>query len=184
MTEPEVQAGSPRRRGAVSICLAAACLWGCAPALTTGAPDSPATFNPPTGLIDIGGGRHLEIACEGGRGPVVVLEAGLGNTLDVWSSVMARVSTFATVCAYNRAGLGRSDARPEPHGAQSAVDDLHALLAAARLPSPYVLVGASFGGLDAQLFASRYPSETQGVVLVDSLAPDWDHELEGLLTPS
>ena len=115
---------------------------------------------------------------------MVVLDAGLGNELDVWSAVMTRVAEFTTVCAYNRAGLGTSDLRPPPHGAASAVDDLHALLGAAGLPAPYVLVGASFGGLDAQLYARRYPDETAGVVLVDAIAPEWDRKLEAMLSPA
>ncbi len=115
---------------------------------------------------------------------MVILDAGLGNHLDVWAPVIERVGAFTTVCAYNRAGLGRSDFRPPPHGAPSAVDDLHALLGAAGLPPPYVVGGASFGGLDAQLFARRYPSETAGVVLVDAIAPGWDPQLEAILTPA
>ena len=75
-----------------------------------------------------------------------MLEHGLGNALDVWAQVMDLLAAVTTVCASNRAGLGRSDPRPAPHGASSAVDDMHALLGAAHLPSPYVLVGASFGG--------------------------------------
>ena len=138
----------------------------------------------PTGCIDIGGGRHLDISCRGSGSPVVVLDAGLGNEMDVWSAVTMRVAEFTTVCAYNRAGLGTSDLRPPPHGAASAVDDLHALLGAAGLPAPYVLVGASFGGLDAQLYARRYPAETAGVVLVDAIAPEWDRKLEAMLSPA
>lgn len=138
---------------------------------------------PANGLVDIGG-RKLEIACAGSGSPVVVLDAGLGNTLDVWARVMSLVEKNTTVCSYNRAGLGRSDPRPEPHGASSAVDDLHALLGAAALKPPYVVVGASFGGLDAQLFARRFPEETSGVVLVDAIAPGWDTQLEAILSPA
>ena len=148
----------------------------------TPTPSSPSDL--PEGSVDIGGGRHLDIACQGSGSPVVVLDAGLGNELDVWSAVMTRVAEFTTVCAYNRAGLGTSDLRPPPHGAASAVDDLHALLGAAGLPAPYVLVGASFGGLDAQLYARRYPAETAGVVLVDAIAPEWDRKLEAMLSPA
>ena len=98
----------------------------------------------PDGLVDIGG-RRLEIHCTGpGAGPVVVLDAGLGNTHAVWTPVVRIVREFATVCSYDRAGLGTSDLRPPPHGASSAVDDLHALLGAAHLAPPYVVVGASF----------------------------------------
>jgi len=46
-----------------------------------------------------------------------------------------------------------------------------------------VLVGASFGGLDAQLFAFTHPDDVAGVVLVDSLHPDFDRRIEQLLPP-
>ena len=137
----------------------------------------------PDGLVDIGG-RRLEIHCTGpGAGPVVVLDAGLGNTHAVWTPVVRIVREFATVCSYDRAGLGTSDLRPPPHGASSAVDDLHALVGAAHLAPPYVVVGASFGGLDAQLFARRFPNEVKGVVFVDAIAPGWDPQLEAILSP-
>ena len=113
-----------------------------------------------------------------------MLENGLENTLDVWSQVMDRLAEVTTVCASNRAGLGLSDPRPAPHGSSSAVDDLHAALASAHLPSPYVIVGASFGGLDAQLFARRFPDQVAGVVLIDAIAPGWDRQLEAILTPT
>jgi pimeloyl-ACP methyl ester carboxylesterase len=125
----------------------------------------------------------MDLTCSGSAGPVVVLDAGLGNTSDVWVPVALRVEDFSTVCRYNRAGLGASDPRPEPHGAASAVGDLHALLSAAGLRPPYVVVGASFGGLDAQLFAKTYPNDIAGVVLVDGIPPQWDADLEALLTP-
>jgi pimeloyl-ACP methyl ester carboxylesterase len=122
--------------------------------------------------------------CQGSGRPAVILEAGLGNTADVWNEVVTRVQAFTTVCAYNRAGLGLSDPRPLPHGAEAAADDLYRLLAASRVGPPYVLVGASFGGLAVQLFARHYPAETAGVVLVDALAPGWDDRLEAILTPA
>jgi pimeloyl-ACP methyl ester carboxylesterase len=138
----------------------------------------------PNGPIEIGGGRHLEMYCRGSGRPTVILDAGLGNTADVWNAISTRVDGFATVCTYNRAGLGGSDPRPEPHGAQAAADDLNALLAATGLGPPYVLVGASYGGLVIQLFARDHPVETAGVILVDAIAPGWDDQLEAILTPA
>ncbi|MEO5941214.1 MAG: alpha/beta fold hydrolase [Candidatus Limnocylindrales bacterium] len=150
------------------------------------APDSSAPIEPTAipDLVDIGGGRHMEIHCNGHGGPVVILDAGLGNTSDVWTPLVRVAAPLTTICSYNRAGLGRSDQRSEPHGAASAVADLHDLLRAAGLPAPWIVVGASFGGLDAQLFARRYPSEVGGVVLVDAIAPGWDPGLEALLSPA
>src|SRR5262249_58217373 len=39
--------------------------------------------------------------------------------------------------------------------------------AAAGVPGPYVLVGQSWGGLIAQLYARRDPAQVKGLVLVD-----------------
>ena len=47
-----------------------------------------------------------------------------------------------------------------------------------------VVVGASFGGMNMQFYASRYPEEVAGIVLVDSIHPDLDTRIEQLLTPS
>ncbi|MCI0579785.1 MAG: alpha/beta hydrolase [Chloroflexi bacterium] len=120
-------------------------------------------------------GYHLHLYCTGqaqaGR-PVVILEAGaLGSSLD-WSLVQPEVAQFARVCAYDRAGLGWSEPGPEPRDAQQLVEELHTLLANSGEQGPYVLVGASFGGLISQTYASRYPDEVAGLVLVDSLYGD------------
>jgi pimeloyl-ACP methyl ester carboxylesterase len=48
------------------------------------------------------------------------------------------------------------------------VAELHALLQAAEIPGPYVLVGHSLGGLFARLYAATYPNEVVGMVLVDA----------------
>ena len=71
------------------------------------------------------------------------------------------------------AGLGQSD--PAPAGVrtvQDSVDDLHALLGAAGIAGPYVLVGHSLGGLIVRLYASQYPNDVAGLVLVDGIPPD------------
>jgi pimeloyl-ACP methyl ester carboxylesterase len=63
------------------------------------------------------------------------------------------------------------------------VKELHALLASAGVKPPYVLVGASFGGLNVQLYSIQYPQEVVGLVLVDSLHPQFDERIEKLFTP-
>jgi pimeloyl-ACP methyl ester carboxylesterase len=55
---------------------------------------------------------------------------------------------------------------------QDSVDDLHALLDAAGGSGPYVLIGHSFGGLIVRLYASQYPDDVAGLVLVDGMPPD------------
>jgi pimeloyl-ACP methyl ester carboxylesterase len=134
--------------------------------------EAPGTPMPAGNRVDIGG-RALYVSCTGTGTPTVVLEAGGGNTADTWAQVQPEIARFTRVCSYDRAGLGQSD--PAPTGVrtvQDSVDDLHALLAAADISGPIVLAGHSFGGLIVRLYASQYPNEVAGLVLVDGMPPD------------
>lgn len=85
------------------------------------------------------------------------------------------------VCAYDRPGTiryegdgpltDRSTAVPQPRTAADIVAELHAALAAAEVPGPYVLVGHSLGGLISLLYGKTYPDQVRGIVFVDSLSP-------------
>jgi pimeloyl-ACP methyl ester carboxylesterase len=102
----------------------------------------------------------------------VLLEAGFGGSTGNWSSVLAQLGRITRTCAYDRAGLGQSDALPGVHDAGDEIDDLERLLHRARIRSPYVLVGHSYGGLLVRLFAHTHPDRTAGVVLVDAEGRD------------
>jgi pimeloyl-ACP methyl ester carboxylesterase len=59
---------------------------------------------------------------------------------------------------------------PRQTWTKDATTDLRALLHAAQVPGPYVLVGHSYAGLVTRLYASSYPDEVVGMVLVDILS--------------
>lgn len=55
--------------------------------------------------------------------------------------------------------------------AQNAADALGRALVTAGIGPPYVVVGHSFGGLSARVFAARHPGEVVGLVLLDTTYP-------------
>jgi pimeloyl-ACP methyl ester carboxylesterase len=123
------------------------------------------------GRIDVGG-RRLYVECLGSGSPTVVLEAGFGGASQGWTRVLPELARITRTCAYDRAGLGASDAIPGVHDAGDEIHDLERLLDRAHIKPPYVLVGHSYGGLLVRLFAHAHPDQTGGVVLVDALGRD------------
>ncbi len=131
-------------------------------------------YPPPGRLVDLGTHR-LHLHETGGKGPTILLEAGLMSTVLSWSGLQKELGQEFRVVSYDRAGLGWSDLGPMPRTAERIVDELNALLERAAIPEPYVLVGHSFGGLTMPLFAARFPKKIAGVVLVDPVAAaEWN----------
>nr|WP_295770073.1 alpha/beta hydrolase [Rhodoferax sp.] len=144
-----------------------------------------AVYTAPSQLVDIGQGRRMNIYCKGSGSPAVILEAGLGSDTTSWATVHPLIAAKTKTCAYDRAGLGFSDGSNRPNTVGNSTDDLHALLKAAHVPPPYVLVGHSAGGMNIRVFADRYPDEVVGMVAVDVSHEDqssrsWAIEAPGL----
>src|SRR3954454_10948857 len=74
------------------------------------------------------GGRRLYVECIGSGTPSVLLEAGFGGTSDNWRQVLPELGRTTRTCAYDRAGLGASDAIPGVHDAGDEIRDLQRLL--------------------------------------------------------
>jgi pimeloyl-ACP methyl ester carboxylesterase len=179
----------------------------------TAPPAPPAAQGDFAGLVDIGG-RRLYLECQGTGSPTVVLVAGYLNRADIWSvdiqepagsrpMVLPAVAGFTRVCAYDRPGTtgavnpdlsgivegdpslrSRSDPVAMPRTAQCLVVELHALLQAAGVPGSFVLAGHSLGGVVVRLYASAYPDEVVGLVLVDAPHEELNAQVRALLTPA
>lgn len=136
---------------------------------------SGATIEKIEGRFDIGG-RSIQLRCTGAGSPTVVVDAGLGTapTEDPdWRGIAGNIAPLSRICLADRAGLGGSDPAPKgPRTSLDAVKDLHAALGKAGVKGPYLVVGHSIGGLHAQVFATQYPRDTAGLVLVSSTHPD------------
>ncbi len=122
---------------------------------------------PPGRLIEVGG-RKLHLYCTGNREPTVVLVAGGGAFSIDWALVQSRVAQSTRVCSYDRAGLAWSDPGPADETVEQTISDLHTLLGNAGEKGPYVLVGASVGGIFIQAYQREYPDQVAGLVFTNS----------------
>lgn len=104
--------------------------------------------------------------------PSVIFIAGLGDSCETWEVVQNRISEVASTFSYDRAGIGRSQSVSKTRTCRCLVEELSELLQVLDVEPPFVLVGHSFGGLVARLYAGLYPHNICGVVLVDA-APEF-----------
>lgn len=128
------------------------------------------SYPAPGQLVDVGG-YHLHLNCSGTGSPTVVIDAGWGDWSTAWADVQSEVARNTRVCTYDRAGIGWSEAGPQPRDAEQFAKELHTLLQNGRIPGPYIMAGHSLGGLPVRVFTGMYPSEIAGVVLMDSMTP-------------
>jgi pimeloyl-ACP methyl ester carboxylesterase len=162
-----------------------------APGADTGSPASVSTASGEEsagggveGRFDVGG-HTLYLKCRGTEEPTVVY---LHGSITDASAKPHFAGEFLfddpdhRACVYDRRNLGDSETVDAPQRPADAIADLHGLLAAAGVEPPYVLLGASFGGALAYLYANAYPDDVAGMVLLDSMFVD-ELSLEHLLPP-
>jgi pimeloyl-ACP methyl ester carboxylesterase len=116
-------------------------------------------------------GRELFIDCIGQGSPTFVLEAGEGVSSDAMNGLKQALAERGTACSYDRANTGQSGSAPTPRTASEIAADLNALLSAASVPGPYILVGHSAGGMFVQMYARTFPEEVAGVIAMNPVPP-------------
>ncbi|MBO9623927.1 MAG: alpha/beta hydrolase [Sphingomonas sp.] len=126
-----------------------------------------AQYARPHERVDIGSGRKLNLFCMGTGSHTVLFDSGLSDWSVVWALVQPEVAKRTRACSYDRAGMGYSDPARGPRSPMAIAADIHALVQAAKLETPLVLVGHSLGGFNVKLYAALYPEDVAGLVLVD-----------------
>jgi len=117
-------------------------------------------------IISIGSHR-LQARLKGNGVPAVVIDVGIADDFDKVRPLQERIARVTRVITYNRAGYGLSEPGPLPRHSGREAEELRSLLEKASVPGPFVLVGHSLGALNMQVFASKYPDEVAGMVLLD-----------------
>ncbi|MBV9302971.1 MAG: alpha/beta hydrolase [Acidobacteriaceae bacterium] len=126
-------------------------------------------FQAPGNLINVGKCR-LHLNDQGAGTPAVVLESGIAASSLSWALVQPRIAEFTRVCSYDRAGLAWSERGVGPRTLHQLVYELDTLLSKASLPSPYILVGHSFGAIVIRAYANLHTDKVAGLVLVDPVS--------------
>ncbi|RKN03588.1 alpha/beta fold hydrolase [Streptomyces radicis] len=101
-------------------------------------------------------------------GPVIVLECGLGQSLDSWEWVAEGLARDYTVIRYHRSGYGLTKSRA------SSGDLIGAILDEVRADGEIVVVTHSIGSLSAASYVRdpRFAHRVRALVVVDGTDPD------------
>lgn len=141
------------------------------------APDVP----PPVGEFRSVGGVRLLVDQRGAGSPTVVFLPGAGLTgLDYLPLHQSAAASWSSL-VYDRAGTGWSGQVALPRTALAVTDELHELISIGAM-APVVLVGHSLGGLYARHYATRFPADVVGLVLLDPAHEDYDAYMPAELT--
>ncbi|XP_056300728.1 uncharacterized protein si:dkey-122a22.2 [Pseudoliparis swirei] len=152
-------------------------------------------------IVDVGLGQKMHLLCKGQGQPVVILDAPTGMSSDVWLHVQESVATLTKVCTFDRMGLGFSKRLlpNETTGTEKVwgmsttgrmVDDLHRLLQAAAIATPFILVGSELGTLNGRFYSHIHDVQVSDLVLIDPIPEDifadaqWTEYWYGKLLPS
>jgi len=136
-----------------------------------------ARTTPFQGSIDVAANRYLSVRCVGSGSPTILLEGGgVTPSLDDWGPTFQdALGATTTTCAYSRAGGSGSPTTGQPRTMAGILADVDAMLAAlktkANVSGPYVFVGTSLGGAVALAEALHHPTDTAGLVILDTDFP-------------
>jgi pimeloyl-ACP methyl ester carboxylesterase len=133
------------------------------------------------GLVEVDG-HNIYARCAGDGSPTVVYFTGWAPDLtkrgvDIARGIESALGPTFRVCSYERRNTGRSEAVDGTQSPEDVIADADGILAALGEEGPFLLLGASFGGLVASGYAVAHPDLVAGVVLLDaSTGVDYDIE--------
>lgn len=122
-------------------------------------------------ILDIGSGR-----------PAVVFVTGFGDDLKAYASIQKELATITRTISYDRAGLGKSELTGKNRSLDTLVSELNKILTNENIPTPYILVGHSYGGHIVRYYAHLYPGKVGGMVLIDPSIENLDDEIRRVKT--
>lgn len=121
--------------------------------------------NPPTTTPAASPNNHYSLQGQGS--PTIVLQAGLGDNKSAWNPVIDDLARHHQVIALDRPGHANNPATDAPRDPCTIAAEQRAMLQAAGVAPPYLLIGHSLGGAYEFVYAKLYPQDVAGFVLLD-----------------
>jgi pimeloyl-ACP methyl ester carboxylesterase len=136
-------------------------------------PSLPSTFTAQT--IHSPAGADIFVR-SGGKGPVVVLIHGYGETSDSWGPLAAELVKTYTVVVPDLRGIGRSSQPAGGYDKKTQAADIRAVVTTLGYDRAYV-VSHDIGIMVAYAYAALYPDKVERLVVMDAPIPGiapWD----------
>jgi proline iminopeptidase len=116
--------------------------------------------------IDVGDAA-LYVELEGRGTPIVLINGGPGGTHHYFHPWFSRARKYARIVYYDQRGCGLSDFAPGDAGysVDQAAEDLESIRKTLGFDK-WVLLGYSYGGYLAQLYALLHPEHVSGLILL------------------
>lgn len=124
-------------------------------------------------------GKKQYVVVQGTGEPTVVFLTGKGRDCGDFKKVYDKLKKTNQIFAYDRAGLGQSEAFRGDRTVDTMAFELHELLVKEKIKPPYILVGHALGTYIMRCYVNMYPKDVSGMVFVDpSHEYEFKHGLE------
>lgn len=120
-------------------------------------------------------GKKQYVVVQGTGEPTIVFLTGKGRDCKDFKKVYDKLKKTNQIFAYDRAGLGQSEAFRGDRRVDTMAFELHELLVKEKIKPPYVLVGHALGTYIMRCYVNMYPKDVSGMLFVD---PSQEYEFK------
>jgi len=120
-------------------------------------------------------GKKQYVVVQGSGEPTIVFLTGKGRDCKDFKKVYDKLKKTNQIFAYDRAGLGQSEAFRGDRTVDTMAVELHELLIKEKIKPPYILVGHALGTYIMRCYVNIYPKDVLGMVLID---PSHEYEFK------
>ena len=120
-------------------------------------------------------GKKQYVVVQGAGEPTIVFLTGKGRDCKDFKIVYDKLKKTNQIFAYDRAGLGQSEAFRGDRTVDTMAVELHELLVKEKIKPPYILVGHALGTYIMRCYVNMYPQDISGMVFID---PSHEYEFK------